>query len=117
MPGFLRHPLNVAFQYKKGILLIDGIETEFKYHKMSNTDIDRTEMLRNIAMQQNQVLIKTTSDKPFNVQSFVVINHDQYSIDYMYLEDSFNENNVFNFKVDTPVRYLLLTRVGPYDTE
>nr|DAE44742.1 MAG TPA: hypothetical protein [Caudoviricetes sp.] len=109
---FLRAPKNVVPQYKLAILMIEDYQYPFNYNKISREDMQRITLLKNIALQDNEITISTTDDYPFDVQQTIYIRNDKYSISSMYSEDSFNENNMFNFSIDSPVRYLILRRLG-----
>lgn len=112
---FIRHPKNKLLQYKTAYVMIGNEAVEFKYNKLSTTDITRNDLLKNISFQENQITIATTSKIPFNIQETIMINENPYSIDSMYTEDTFNENNVFNIHTDSTITYLVLKRAGNKD--
>lgn len=107
---FLRTPNSVIPQYKKGKVLIDDYEYDIHFNRLSREDMSRITLLKNIFMQQNQYIIATTDDYPFYINQFIIIDGKKYTIDSMYTEDSWNENNMFDFECETPIRYLLIRR-------
>lgn len=112
---FIRHPKNKLLQYKTGYVLIGPDAIQFKYNKLSTTDITRNDLLKNIAFQENQITIATTSKIPFNVQETILLNNTAYSIDSIYTEDTYNENNLFNIHTDSTITYLVLKKAGTKD--
>ena len=107
---FLRTPNSVIPQYKKGKVLIDDYEYDIYFNRLSREDMTRITLLKNISMQQNQYVIATTDNYPFYINQFIIIDGKKYTIDSMYTEDSWNENNMFDFECETPIRYLVIRR-------
>lgn len=112
MADFLRNPKDVFLETKKANLLIGGTYVPFRYNKIPRVYLERIELLKNIAMQENEIVIKTTSTNPFNVQNMIMVDHEKYTIKNIYTDDSVTENSMLGIKTPYNVKYLVLSRLG-----
>lgn len=112
MADFFRNPTEVFLETKKASLLIGGTYVPFRYNKIPRVYLERIELLKNIAMQENEIVIKTTSTNPFNVQSIIIVDHHKYTIKNIYEDDSVQENNILGITTPYKTKYLVLARLG-----
>lgn len=112
MADFFRNPTEVFLETKKANMLIGGTYVPFRYNKIPRVYLERIELLKNIAMQENEIVIKTTSTNPFDVQTIIEVDHERYTIREIYTDDSIQENNMLGIKTPYNTRYIVLTRLG-----
>ena len=98
-------------RYRKSFIKDEATNDKisFNYYLMDRSDITSISVLKNIEMEEKNLILRTTSSYPFTTKTKIYYDGKQYSVDSIYTEEQETSNGMFVRNVK-PIKYIKIKR-------